>query len=292
VLYYLAESANLPAGIDRDFDIGGPDVINYQEMMQRYAAAAGLIRRLVVPVPLLSPWLSSLWVGLITPVPGAMARPLVDSLRNEVVCQDHDIAALIPDPPGGLLGIDEALRRALSPQAPASDVLCTDPRWAGGAEHYAESRATVDVPPARAWQVVAALGGDPGQARPETGWTRGLLGRLSAELFGDQRPQREPGGPAEPRAGDVRGIWQVEHIEAGRSMTLRAETRMPGEARLELRVEHTDPPTLVQRLVFRPRGLAGEVYWPLMRLMHTLLFDRLLRALPQQTRHRLPTPTG
>jgi hypothetical protein len=67
---------------------------------------------------------------------------------------------------------------------------------------------------------------------------------------------------------------------------------MPGEARLELRVEHTDPPTLVQRLVFRPRGLAGEVYWPLMRLMHTLLFDRLLRALPQQTRHRLPTPTG
>ncbi|MCW2883882.1 MAG: hypothetical protein QOE54_1261 [Streptosporangiaceae bacterium] len=286
VLHYLTEAASLPAGIDRDFDIGGPDIIDYQDMMQRYAAAAGLIRRLVLPVPLLSPRLSSLWVGLITPVPGAMARPLVDSLRNEVVCRDHDIAELVPDPPTGLLGIDEALRRALSPQAPASDVLSTDPRWAGGAEHSTESRATVDVTPERAWQVAATLGGDAGRARSGAGRTGGLLGRL----FGTRRPQRGPAGAAEPRAGDMRGIWRIEQVQAGRSLRLRAETRMPGEAHLELRVEYTDPPVLVQRLVFRPRGLAGEAYWHLARVMHTLLFDRLLRSVAGRE-HRLPTLT-
>ncbi|MGI8334166.1 DUF2867 domain-containing protein [Actinomadura scrupuli] len=287
VLRYLTEAANLPAGVDRDFDIGGPDVIDYQEMMQHYAAAAGLIRRLIIPVPLLSPWLSSLWVGLITPVPGAMARPLVDSLRNEVVCRDRDIAELIPDPPAGLLGIDEALRRALSPQAPASDVLSTDPGWAGGAEHSAESRATVRVTPERLWRVAAVLGGETGQAGPAAGWKS----RLTAGLFGTGQPRPTSADAPEPRVGDVRGIWRIERVEAGRSLRLRAETRMPGEAHLELRVEDTDPPVLVQRLVFRPRGLAGEVYWHLARVLHTLLFDRLLRSAAQQE-HRLPTLTG
>jgi uncharacterized protein YbjT (DUF2867 family) len=294
VLRYLTEAARLPAGLDRDFDIGGPDVIDYQEMMHRYAAAAGLIRRRVLPVPLLSPWLSSLWVGLITPVPGAMARPLVDSLRNEVVCQEHDIAELIPDPPGGLVGIDEALRRALAPHAPASDVLSTDPRWAGGAEHRVESSATIDAPPERVWQVAATLGA--AEAWPVAGRTRGLLGRLPAGLFGGRgAPPSRPDGSPGPRAGDLLGIWRVEHAEPGRSLRLRAETRMPGEAHLELRVEPTDPPVLaarlVLRLVFRPRGLAGEVYWHVVRLMHTLLFDRLLRSAARET-HRLPTPTG
>jgi uncharacterized protein YbjT (DUF2867 family) len=351
VLRYLTKAARLPAGVDRDFDIGGPDVIDYQEMMQRYAAAAGLIRRLVVPVPLLSPWLSSLWVGLITPVPGALARPLVDSLRNEVVCQEHDVAELIPDPPDGLLGIDEALRRALTPQAHASDVLCTDPRWAGGAEHSAESRAAVAVSPERLWRVAATLGEDAVPARPAPGLACGLLdkltgglrGRLTGAVFGGApsppRPGRAPsglatppGGPASrrepgaphgpglsygpgapfggrgsphdapapstgagsaygpggagmPGVGDMRGIWRIEHVEPGRSLGLRAETRMPGEARLELRVEPTDPPVLVQRVVFRPRGLAGEIYWHLVRLMHTLLFDRLLRSAAREEHH-------
>jgi hypothetical protein len=88
----------------------------------------------------------------------------------------------------------------------------------------------------------------------------------------------------------MRGIWRIEQVQAGRSLRLRAETRMPGEAHLELRVEYTDPPVLVQRLVFRPRGLAGEAYWHLARVMHTLLFDRLLRSVAGRE-HRLPTLT-
>src|SRR5690606_8977355 len=100
VLRYLVGSAAMPAEVNRAFDIGGPDVLTYQEMMQRYAAVAGLRRRIIVPVPVLSPKLSSLWVGLVTPVPAGLARPLTESLRHEVVCHEHDIARHVPDLPG------------------------------------------------------------------------------------------------------------------------------------------------------------------------------------------------
>ena len=151
VLRYLVGSAALPADISRRFDIGGPDVLTYAQMMRRYAEVARLTPRIIVPVPvpvpLLTPRLSSLWVGLVTPVPASLAMPLVESLRNEVVCSEHDIAQYIPDPPGGLLPLDQAITLALrntregavstrwpsaaAPGAP-SDPLPTDPSWAGG----------------------------------------------------------------------------------------------------------------------------------------------------------------
>ena len=113
VLRYLAGSATLPADVSRRFDIGGPDVLSYVEMMRRYADVAGLTPRAIVKVPVLTPRLSSLWVGLVTPVPANLARPLVESLRNEVVCSENDITGYIPDPPGGLLTLDQAIAAAL-----------------------------------------------------------------------------------------------------------------------------------------------------------------------------------
>src|SRR5579863_2712579 len=113
VLRYLAGSATLPAEVSRRFDIGGPDVLTYAEMMRRYAEVAGLTPRLIVQVPLLTPRLSSLWVGLVTPVPAGLARPLVESLVNEVVCAEHDIAEYVPDPPAGLVPLDLAIALAL-----------------------------------------------------------------------------------------------------------------------------------------------------------------------------------
>jgi uncharacterized protein YbjT (DUF2867 family) len=113
VLCYLVGCAALPDGVNRRFDIGGPDILTYAEMMRRYTEAAGLPSRVLVPVPLLTPGLSSLWVGLVTPVPAGLARPLVESLRNEVVCAEHDIAQYVPDPPDGLLPIGQAIALAL-----------------------------------------------------------------------------------------------------------------------------------------------------------------------------------
>ena len=142
VLRYLVGCARLPPEVSRRFDIGGPEVLTYLEMMQRYAAVAGLRRRVIVPVPLLTPGLSGHWVNVVTPVPAALAKPLVLSLVNEVVCTEHDIAEHVPDPPEGLLPFDEAVRLALQrireaavetrwssaswPGAP-SDPLPTDP---------------------------------------------------------------------------------------------------------------------------------------------------------------------
>ena len=164
------------ADVNRAFDIGGPDVLTYRDMMRGYAAVAGLPRRLIVPVPVLTPRLSSHWVGLVTPVPAAIARPLVESLRHEVVCREHDIARYVPDPPGGLLGFDEALRLALRRirDARGGDPLVVAPSVPGRAErpaadrpglggrqplHRPRGRATVDA------LAGAAVAGDRGHRR-------------------------------------------------------------------------------------------------------------------------------
>ncbi|MEU2237255.1 NAD(P)H-binding protein, partial [Streptomyces vietnamensis] len=147
VLRYLVGSAGMPADVNRTFDIGGPDVLSYREMMVRYAEIAGLRRRLIVPVPVLTPRLSSHWIGLVTPVPASLAKPLTESLRHEVVCAERDIARYVPDGPGQPVPFEESLRLALrrvqdaqvttrwssaSPPGAPSDPLPTDPDWAGG----------------------------------------------------------------------------------------------------------------------------------------------------------------
>ena len=113
VLRYLVGSATMPDDINRTLDIGGPNVLTYREMMRRYALVAGLRPRLIGPVPTLTPRLSSHWVGLITPVPASIARPLTESLRHEVVCHEHDIARHLPDQPGRPLPFDQALALAV-----------------------------------------------------------------------------------------------------------------------------------------------------------------------------------
>ena len=114
MLYYLINAAELPADVNRAFDIGGPDTFTYTEMIRKYAAIAGLQRRIAIPVPVLTPWLSSHWVNLITPLPRALASSLMDSLENDVVCTEHDIAEHIPDPDGGLTHFEDAVGLALA----------------------------------------------------------------------------------------------------------------------------------------------------------------------------------
>jgi hypothetical protein len=194
VLRYLVGAAALPADVSRSFDIGGPDVLTYRQMMHRYAAQAGLARRLIVPVPVLTPTLSSHWVGLVTPVPSSIARPLVDSLRNEVVAKEHDIATHVPDPPDGLVGFDQAVELALQrirdaevatrwssasvPGAP-SDPLPTDPDWAGGSLYEDVRRREVHASPAALWKVLEGIGGDHGWYSFPLAWrVRGLADRL------------------------------------------------------------------------------------------------------------------
>ena len=194
VLRYLVGCAGLPAGVSRRFDIGGPDVLSYAEMMRRYAAVAGLRPRVLIPVPLLTPRLSSLWVGLVTPVPAALAKPLVESLRNEVVCTEHDIAGYVPDPPEGLVPVDRAIALALrhsldgdvstrwssaaTPGAP-SDPLPSDPSWAGGSLYVDRRAHVVHAEPGALWQVIEGIGGEAGWYSFPAAWAvRGIADRL------------------------------------------------------------------------------------------------------------------
>jgi uncharacterized protein YbjT (DUF2867 family) len=291
VLRYLVGCAALPPGIRRRFDIGGPDVLTYAEMMRRYAKVAALRPRVIRPVPLLTPRLSSLWVGLVTPVPAGLARPLIESLRNEVVCSEHDIAAHFPDPPEGLMPVDRAIALALrhtregavstrwssaaTPGAP-SDPLPSDPSWAGGSLYVDARISAVRASPASLWRVIEGIGGETGWYSFPAAWAvRGLLDRLAGGV--GLRPGRRD--PRHLLAGDALDFWRVEAITPGSVLRLRAEMRLPGLAWLEMAVgrDHDGMTTYSQRAIFQPRGLAGHVYWRSISPFHGVVFGGMLR---------------
>ncbi len=293
VLRYLVGAATLPAEVSRRFDIGGPEVLTYREMMQRYAAVAGLRPRVIVPVPLLTPRLSGHWVNIVTPVPAALAKPLVRSLVNEVVCHEDDVKAHLPDPPEGLLGFDDAVRLALQrirdaavetrwssaswPGAP-SDPLPSDPAWAGGSLYEDVRRRTVDAPVQEVWRVVEGIGGEHGWYSFPLAWAvRGLLDRLVGGV-GLRRGRRDPDRLL---VGESVDFWRVEEIVEPSLLRLRAEMRLPGAAWLELRVERdVDGRTVyVQRALFHPRGLAGHAYWWAVAPFHGVVFGGMLENL-------------
>jgi len=244
----------------------------------------------ILPVPLLSPRLSGHWINLVTPVPAALARPLVRSLAHDLVCAEHDIADHVPDPPEGLLGPDEAVRLALLrirelavetrwssatwPGAP-SDPLPTDPSWAGGSLYVDERRRTVQARPEDLWSVLEGIGGENGWYSFPLAWTvRGVLDRLVGGV-GLRRGRRDP---RRLYVGEALDWWRVEELEPGRLLRLRAEMKVPGLAWLELAVEEQDGRTVFsQRALFSPRGLAGHAYWHSVAPFHGIVFGGMMR---------------
>ncbi|MCM2387042.1 SDR family oxidoreductase [Streptomyces albipurpureus] len=295
VLRYLVGSAQMPPEVNRTFDIGGPDVITYLDMMRGYAAIAQLPRRLIVPVPVLTPRLSSHWVGLVTPVPHSIARPLTESLRHEVVCREHDIAEYVPDLPGRPFGFQRALTLALQrvrdakvttrwssaslPGAP-SDPLPTDPDWAGGSLYTDRRELLVDASPEALWRVIEGIGGDNGWYSFPLAWAvRGWLDRFVGGV-GLRRGRRDA---QRLRVGDSLDFWRVEEIEPGRLLRLRAEMRLPGLAWLEMRADQDDQgrTRYRQRALFAPRGLLGHAYWWSVSPFHSVVFGGMARNIAQ-----------
>ncbi len=291
VLHYLLGSASMPAEVSRGFDIGGPDVLTYREMMQAYARAAGLSPRRIRTVPLLTPSLSSHWVGLITPVPSDLAKPLVGSLIHEVVCKESQIAAYVPDPVDGLTGLARALELALarvksldvatswssaSTAGAPSDPLPGDPDWAGGALFRDERETVVHADRQRLWRVIEGIGGDTGWYSWRLGWwVRGAADRA----VGGPGLRRGRRNPARLSVGDPLDWWRVEEIEDQHLLRLRAEMRLPGLAWLELIADtDADGRTIFrQRALFHPQGLAGYLYWALVLPFHGLVFGAMQR---------------
>ncbi|MGY0236283.1 SDR family oxidoreductase [Longispora urticae] len=301
VLRYLVAWADVPDEVNRAFDIGGPEVLTYADMMRRYAAVTGLRPRLIVPVRVLSPKLSALWVGLVTPVPGRIARPLVASLVHEAVCAEHDIARYVPDPPGGLIGFDDAVRLGLAKirdadvetrwataawtGAPA-EPLPTDPNWSGGTAYVDERTRAVHAPGSDLWRVVEGIGGETGWYSFPLAWSvRGWMDRLSGGV-GLRRGRRDP---HRLHVGEALDFWRVEEIVPGHLLRLRAEMRVPGRAWLEMYVEPgPDGSVYRQRAVFLPRGLAGHLYWKAVSPFHAVVFGGMARNIA----HAAERPAG
>jgi uncharacterized protein YbjT (DUF2867 family) len=299
VLYYLLAWATVPGGINRSFDIGGATVLSYADMMRRYARVAKLPPRVILPVKTLSPWLSSQWIGLVTPVPGRIAKPLVLSLTEEAVCREHDIQEYVPDPPGGLKGFDESVSLALSrirtggvetrwanarwTGAPA-DPLPTDPEWSGGTIYRDVRQREVAAEPRTLWEVVTGIGGETGWYSFPLAWAvRGWFDRIIGGV-GLRRGRRDPEALL---VGEALDFWRVEAIEPGHLLRLRAEMRLPGQAWLEMRVG--DGPVgshYEQRAIFVPRGLLGHAYWWAVFPFHAIVFGGMARNMAHAAERR------
>jgi uncharacterized protein YbjT (DUF2867 family) len=285
VLRWLVAAADRTGRPGEVLEIGGPDVLTYREMMQTYAEVAGLPRRLVVRVPLLTPKLSSLWVGLVTPLPASLAKPLVAGLINEVVVVHPPPGDMVPDPLGFREAVAVALRHSaelqvatrwsdatLPGRSPASP-LPTDPDWAGGSLLVDEQSATAEAPPADLYAAVTGVGGDRGWYVTPLLW--GLRGGVD-KLVGGVGMRRGRRHPDELRVGDALDFWRVEAVEPHKLVRLRAEMRLPGEAWLEWRIDPVPGGSrLRQRASFYPRGLTGRAYWYALLPFHALIFGRL-----------------
>ena len=249
---------------------------------------AGLKPRAIVPVPVLSPRLSSHWVGLVTPVPRGIARPLVESLRYEAVCSENDITQAVPLPPEGLIGFDAAVALALrrirdhdvqtrwsdasTPGSP-SDPLPSDPDWSGGSLYTDVREQDVACDPESLWRVVQGVGGDHGWYSFSLAWeVRGLLDRAVGGV-GLRRGRRDPW---RLRIGEPLDFWRVEALEPGQMLRLRAEMKLPGLAWLEMSVR-SEPTRYYQRALFWPRGLGGHLYWWSVAPFHGFVFGSMVR---------------
>ena len=286
VLHYLIGAATLPDSVNRTFDIGGPDVLRYGQMMNGYAVEAGLKQRPIASLPVLTPYLASQWVNLVTPIPRALAVPIISSLQHDAVCRERDIDALIPPPENGLTGYRQAVRYALAKMregeietswqdgtvlgAPA-DLLPSDPEWSGHTVFTDVQVVESTASPEAVWRVVEGIGGENGWYSLPVAWAaRGWLDKLVGGV-GLRRGRRDPDRLA---VGEALDFWRVEKLDRGRSLRLRAEMKVPGRAWLEFTVEPgaRHGSRLTQRAIFFPAGLGGRLYWLAVLPFHGVIF--------------------
>jgi uncharacterized protein YbjT (DUF2867 family) len=289
VLHYLVAALHTPETEGRTLDIGGPDVLSYREIMQTMAEALGLPRRAILPVPVLTPRLSSLWIHLVTPVGHRIARPLAEGLRNRVVCRDGEAQRLMPQ---RLLTLRESMDAALGKVATAgvetawSDAgpVPGDPDWAGGTVFDDVRAIELDASPEAVFAAVCRIGGGNGWYAADFLWRlRGAIDRLVGGP-GLRRGRRDP---ENVRFGDALDFWRVTSVEPSRVLELRAEMKLPGEAELAFEISpgaaHGKSCRLVQRARFKPRGLAGLLYWYAVLPLHGFVFSGMLEGIRAET---------
>lgn len=293
VLGYLQGCLTEPRTAGRTFGVCGPTTCAYGDLFHIYCRAAGLRKRLIIPVPVLSPRLSSLWVNLITPVPAALARPLIEGLKNEACCAENEIRALIPQE---LLSCEEAIALATKKVRerqvetcwhdaghvnPPEWATCGDAPYAGGTVYECGYKVRVRATPEELFEPVRRIGGERGWYFGDLLW--GLRGFMDT-LVGGVGADRGRRSPEELRVGDAVDFFRVLALDPPGRLLLAAEMRVPGEAVLEftlIPVKEGDAPETELRMNARfvPRGLLGLAYWWSVYPLHGLVFGGMLRRI-------------
>jgi len=289
VIAYLMQALDLKINGSSIIEIGGADQVSYLDLMKEYARQRGL-KRWMIPVPVLSPRLSSLWLGLVTPVYARVGRELVDSLRNETVVRDRSAADLFSIHP---LGFREALTRALANEdrefaetrwSDAFSSVAASPQWGGTTfgRRIVDSRsARVPFSVAVAFRPIERLGGKTGWYFGNWLWRiRGLLDLL----FGGAGMRRGRRVPDHLFPGDTVDFWRVEEVQRDHLVRLSAEMRLPGRAWLQFEVEPSGSGSLIrQTAIFDPVGWLGQLYWYFLYPIHHLIFAGMLRGIVRAT---------
>ena len=291
VLAYLVAAADVEATGSRVFEIGGADRVSYLGIMKEYARQRGL-RRWILPVPFLSLRLSSLWLGLVTPVYARVGRKLIESARNETVVRDDAALRAFPIRPRGIrASIERALvnedeRFARTRWSDALSAHGRPPAW-GGVEfgsRFIDGRSIrVPVSPERAFRPIRRIGGETGWYCGNPLWKlRGFVDLLAGGA-GLRRGRRDP---ERLTPGDTVDFWRVDAFEPDRLLRLSAEMKVPGRAWLQFEVRE-DPgapggATIHQTAIFDPVGLSGRLYWYALYPFHALIFSGMLRAIARE----------
>jgi uncharacterized protein YbjT (DUF2867 family) len=295
VLDYLIGCLEQPATTGKTYDIGGPEVLTYRELMEIYAQEAGLRKRWIFPVPVFTPRLSSYWIHLVTPVPAGLARPLAEGLKNPVICQERSIRDLLPVE---LLSCREAIRRAVrlhlqhdiethwtdaGALPPEETVYPGDAAWSGGTVYHDCRTILVAASVDSTWQTILRIGGETGWYYGDLLWSiRGLMDKLLGGV-GARRGRRDP---HVVQVGDALDFWRVLAVLPRQRLRLLAEMKVPGLALLDFQVRAAGPgmTEIEQTAWFAPSGLAGMLYWWAISPLHNLVFSGMLRGIARATK--------
>lgn len=291
VLNYLISALTNADSMGQIVEIGGASVLTYAEMMLSYAKIRGL-RRTIIPVPVLTPRLSSYWVHWMTPVPASVAKPLIAGLRNELVVRDPAARALFPEIEP--LDFETAVKLALARiengdiETLWSDALASSQGDVKPVTLKQEQgmlierrQLTVQAPPTAVFRAFTGLGGDRGW--PPFNWLwylRGIIDRLVGGV-GMRRGRRHPD---ELRQGEALDFWRVEQVKPDHLLRLRAEMKLPGRGWLQFEANPRDDgqTELVQTAYFASKGLFGLLYWYGIYPLHGIIFSLLIKAVAQR----------
>ncbi|MCE7735524.1 MAG: SDR family oxidoreductase [Candidatus Heimdallarchaeota archaeon] len=299
VIEYLVGCLRNEKTTGKTFDIGGPDVLNYKQLINIYAQEARLMKRMIITLPINDPRKSSAYfISRLIPIDSSVIHPLIESLRNEVICEDNDISNFVPEI---LISAKEAIRRAVaeSKQAILHNSLqlagwvppiewsqLGDPEWSGGSQFYDRRAAVVKGDIDELWSAIESIGGTNGWYHGNTLWK--IRGKID-QIVGGPGIRRGRKHPTLLKQRDILDCWRVRRIIKNRELLLSAEMKLPGHATLNFKIQPVDENTSIieQIAYFVPHGLWGFLYWQFIIPFHTYIFHGMIKGIVKEANNKI-----